>query len=174
MSAEASIARRYAAALFELSQEGIDVMGDLEKVAQVSMQEDGKSLLVNTQISAEDRAAIVLKAASVDSEYVSRLMVMLCSRSKGQLVALIHGMLDQMIREANAKVMVDVVVATELNAKQADKLKEVISAGLGKQVDLNVASDASILGGLVLNIGDRQIDHSVRGRLNGLKRALAV
>ncbi|MDQ6976764.1 MAG: F0F1 ATP synthase subunit delta [Ghiorsea sp.] len=31
-----------------------------------------------------------------------------------------------------------------------------------------------MLGGLILNIGDRQIDHSVRGRINGLKRALSV
>ncbi|MDX8384504.1 MAG: ATP synthase F1 subunit delta [Ghiorsea sp.] len=174
MSAEASIARRYATALFELHQEGTELLTDLSKVAEVASNEDAKALLVNTQISASDRAAIVLKAAAVDSECMSRLLVLLCSRNKAQLVGLIHDALDQMIREANAKVMVDVTVATALGAQQADKLKDVISQGIGKQVDLNVATDTAILGGLILNIGDRQIDHSVRGRLVGLKRAMSV
>ena len=83
-------------------------------------------------------------------------------------------MLEALIRESNAQVMIDVTVSGELSAALAGKLKESISSGLGKAVDLNVKSDASILGGLILNIGDRQIDHSVRGRIHGLKRALSV
>ncbi len=174
MSAERSIASRYATALFELYQEGVDVSADLGAVAQVVANEDAKELLINTQISAEDRASIVMKAAAVTSEHVSRLLVLLCSRNKSTLIAYISEMLEQMIRESNAQVMVDVTVAQELDAALADKLKDVISKGVGKKVDLNVATDASILGGLILNIGDRQIDHSVRGRLSGLKRALSV
>ena len=174
MSTERSIAGRYATALFELYQEGVDVSADLNKVAQVVANVDAKVLLINTQITAEDRAAIVMKAASVTSEQVSRLLVLLCSRNKATLIAHIDEMLEQKIRESKAQVMVDVTVASELDAGLADKLKEVISKGVGKKVDLNVATDASILGGLILNIGDRQIDHSVRGRLNGLKRALSV
>ena len=174
MSAERSIASRYATALFELHQEGIDVSAEINKVAQVVTNADAKAVLVNSQISAENRAAIVLKAATVTSEYVARLVVMLCSRNKATLLPLIDDILEQLIRESNAQVMVDVTVAHKLDAKLADKLKGVISSGIGKKVDLNVATDASILGGLILNIGDRQIDHSVRGRLNGLKRTLSV
>ncbi len=174
MSAERSIASRYATALFELYQEGVDVSADLNKVAQVVTNDDAKELLINTQITAEDRAAIVLKAASVASEELTRLLVLLCSRNKATLLPLIDDILEQMIRESNAQVMVGVTVAHKLDAKLADKLKDVISSGIGKKVDLNVATDASILGGLILNIGDRQIDHSVRGRLNGLKRTLSV
>lgn len=174
MSTERSIAGRYATALFELYQEGVDVSADLNKVAQVVTNEDAKELLTNTQITAEDRAAIVMKAASVTSEQVSRLLILLCTRNKATLITHIDEMLGQMIRESNAQVMVDVTVAGKLDVKLADKLKEVISTGIGKKVDLNVATDASILGGLILNIGDRQIDHSVRGRLDGMKRALSV
>lgn len=174
MSAERSIASRYATALFELYQEGVDVSTDLDKVAQVVVNEDAKELLVNTQIPAENRAAIVMKAAGINSEHVSRLLTLLCSRNKATLVGYINEMLGQMILESNAKVLVDVTVANALDAGLADKLKDVISKGVGKAVDLNVATDASILGGLILNIGDRQIDHSVRGRLDGLKRTLSV
>jgi len=56
----------------------------------------------------------------------------------------------------------------------ADKLKKAVGDGLGKKVDLSVVVDASILGGLILNVGDRQIDHSVRGRVESLKRTLSV
>jgi len=174
MSTERSIASRYATALFELHQEGVDLAADLDKVAQVTENKDAQALLLNSQISAEDRAKAVLKAASVKDEYILRLLVMLCSRNKATLLVYINEMLEKLIREANAQVMVEVTVAGKLNASLAGKLKESISSGLGKAVDLNVKSDASILGGLILNIGDRQIDHSVRGRINGLKRALSV
>lgn len=174
MSVERSIASRYAVALFELHQEGIDVAADLNRVAQVTENEDAQALMKNSQIAAEDRAKAILKAASVKDEHVLRLLVMLCSRNKATLVVYINEILEKLIREANAQVMVDVTVARDLNANLAAKLKESISSGLGKAVDLNVKTDASILGGLILNIGDRQIDHSVRGRINGLKRALSV
>jgi len=174
MSGERSIASRYAAALFELHQDGIDIASSLNKVAQVAGNEDAQALLKNTQITAENRAKAVLKAASVKDEHVLRLVVMLCARNKAVLLPYIDEMLEALIREANAQVMVNVTVASKLSAALASKLKESISSGLGKSVDLNVETDASILGGLVLNIGDRQIDHSVRGRINGLKRALSV
>jgi len=174
MSTERSIASRYATALFELYQEGMDVSADLSKIAEVVANEDAQALLVNAQISAEDRAAIVMKAAGVASEQVSRLLTLLCSRNKASLAGCISEILEQMILESNAKVLVSVTVASTLDAGLADKLKDTISKGIGKEVDLNVATDASILGGVILNIGDRQIDHSVRGRLDGLKRTLSV
>ncbi len=174
MSAERSIASRYAAALFELHQEGVDVAADLHKLAQVAQNEDAQALLMNAQYTAEDRAKIVAKAAAVEDERVLRLLVLLCSRNKSTLLPYIDEMLEAMIRESNAQVMIDVTVATDMDSVLTAKLKESISTGLGKKVDLNVTTDASIVGGLILNIGDRQIDHSVRGRLNGLKRALSV
>ncbi len=174
MSDERAIARRYAAALFELHQEGIDVTEGLNKVAQVATNDDAKALLINTQITAENRAGVVMKAASVKDKHVLRLVTLLASRNKATLLPSISEMLDKMVREANAQVMVNVTVAEDLDAALAGKLKETITSDIGKQVELNVQKDASILGGMILNIGDRQIDHSVRGRLNGLKRALSV
>jgi len=82
--------------------------------------------------------------------------------------------LEQLIRESNAQLMVEVTVAKDMSAALADKLKKAVGDGLGKKVDLSVVVDASILGGLILNVGDRQIDHSVRGRVESLKRTLSV
>ncbi len=174
MSGERAIASRYAAALFELHQEGIETLPSLHKVAQAAEVEEAQALLINSQISPEDRAKIMMKAAGVSDEYVMRLLVLLCSRNKTALLPFIDEILDTMIREEKAEVMVDVTVARELSSALADKLKQSIGAAIGKAVDLNVKTDASILGGLILNIGDRQIDHSVRGRIIGLKRALSV
>lgn len=174
MSNERSIASRYATALFELSQEGIDLAADLNKVAQVTLNEDAKAVLANSQISAEDRAAIILKAAKVTSEELKRLLVLLCSRNKASIVSLIDEKLEQLIRESKAQLMVEVTVAKDMSAALADKLKKAVGDGLGKKVDLSVVVDASILGGLILNVGDRQIDYSVRGRVDSLKRALSV
>ena len=57
MSAERSIASRYATALFELHQEGIDIAADLNKVAQVTENKDAQALLLNSQISEIGRAS---------------------------------------------------------------------------------------------------------------------
>jgi len=174
VSGERSIARRYAAALFELHQEGIDLTKDLQKIAQVAVNVDAKALLINSQIPAEKRAGIIMKAASIDDEHVLRLITILAARKKAALLPAISELLDQLVRDANAGVMVDVTVATKMDKALAAKLNESISSSLGKQVELNVHQDASIMGGMILNIGDRQIDYSVRGRLNGLKRALSI
>jgi len=174
MSTERSIAGRYATALFELYQEGMDVTSDLHGVAQVVENEDAAALLLNTQIAVKDRAAAVMKAASTKDAHVLRLIELLCVRNKSTLLPYIDEILDTLVRESKSQVMVDVIVAHDLDASLENKLKESISSGLGKAVDLSVSTDASIIGGMILNIGDRQIDRSVRGKLDGLKRAMSV
>lgn len=174
MSNERSIASRYAAALFELFQEGVDLASDLNKVAQVSLNNDAKALLANSQVSTDDRASIILKAGRVKSEELKQLVMILCARSKTVLLPLISEKLEQLIRESNAQVMIDVTVAKDIDTALAARLKKAVGDGLGKKVELNIVTDASIIGGLILNVGDRQIDYSVRGRIDSLKRTLSV
>jgi len=171
---EVTIARRYACALFELSQEGIDLSEDLSSLALVAENDDAKALMINTHISAQKRADLLCRVANTSNTSSKRLVTLLCHRNKASLLPQINEAFQKMLRDAKATVMIDVTVAADLTDDLKTQLNNAISQGIGKSVELNVKTDSSIVGGLILNIGDRQIDHSVRGRLDSLRRALAA
>lgn len=82
-------------------------------------------------------------------------------RAYGALVARFKG-------EATA----DVTVAEALSDKNLDALKSALKSVTGKDVALNVKVDPSIIGGLVVKLGSRMVDSSLRTKLNSIKHAM--
>ncbi len=66
----------------------------------------------------------------------------------------------------------DVTVAEPLSDKNLDALKTALKAVSGKDVTLNVKVDPSIIGGLVVKLGSRMVDSSLRTKLNSIKHAM--
>ena len=66
----------------------------------------------------------------------------------------------------------DVISAHALSAAQEKELMASLSSVTGKTVTLNVTVDASLLGGLIVKIGSRQVDTSLRTKLSTLKHTL--
>ena len=66
----------------------------------------------------------------------------------------------------------DVTVAEPLSDKNLDALKSALKAISGKDVTLNVKVDPSIIGGLVVKLGSRMVDSSLRTKLNSIKHAM--
>ncbi len=168
------IARRYARALFELESEGAKLSAGLKTLAEVARVKAVHDVLVDPQLPAEVQAAVLIKAAGKLPKELVRLVNMLCARGKGCLLPEIHELFEVMQREASAKVVAEVTAAVKLNTAVQDKLAKALAKALGKKVELKVSQDAGILGGVIIRIGDRQIDYSLRGRLEGLRRAIAA
>ena len=74
--------------------------------------------------------------------------------------------------DARGEVAADVTSAHPLSASQQEELKAALKGVTGKDVAINAAVDPSLLGGLVVKIGSRQIDTSLKTKLNSLKLAL--
>jgi F-type H+-transporting ATPase subunit delta len=74
------------------------------------------------------------------------------------------------VAEANKEVA-EVRSAIDLNDDQRKRLAEALGQATGKQVEVKVVVDPSVLGGIVAQVGDTVIDGSVRGRLDQLKNA---
>jgi F-type H+-transporting ATPase subunit delta len=74
--------------------------------------------------------------------------------------------------DARGEVAADVTSAHALSPAQQAELKETLKGVAGKDVALNLTVDPSILGGLIVRIGSRQIDSSLKTKLNSLKLAL--
>lgn len=66
----------------------------------------------------------------------------------------------------------DVTVAEALNDKNLDSLKAALKSVTGKDVVLNVKVDPSIIGGLIVKLGSRMVDSSLRTKLNSIKHAM--
>jgi F-type H+-transporting ATPase subunit delta len=88
-----------------------------------------------------------------------------------ELPAIIRQLVDLSAREADKEVA-EVRSAIPLTADQRDRLTKALNEATGKQVEVKVIVDPTVLGGLVAQVGDTVIDGTVRSRLEQLKNAL--
>ena len=182
MNAEDSIvsgvAGRYATALFELAVEAkaIDkVAGELDQVGKmIDESEDLTRLVMSPVFSAEDQVramGAILEKAGITG--ITENFVKLTARNR-RLFALpgMIGGFRKLVAQHRGEVSAQVTSAHELSADQVAELSAALKASLGKDVQLNRKVDADLLGGLVVRIGSRMIDTSLRTKLNSLKIAM--
>lgn len=172
------VADRYASSLFELALEAgvVEAVGaDLDKFqALLDESDDLKRLVASPVFSAEDQskavAAIVVKAGIV-SLAGNFLKVVANNR---RLFA-VPGMIAAYRTIAAAhrgEVVAEVTSAHALDEAQETELKAALKSVTGKEVTIALTVDPSILGGLIVKVGSRQIDTSLRTKLSTLKLAL--
>ena len=169
-----TVSRRYARALFELSQEGVDLAAGLSALAEVASVKEVQDFLELPDCTPEQKVKVLKKAVGSLSDELARLVAMLCERGKASLLPEINELFEEMAREAEERVVATVVVAVKPNAETRKKIEAAVADIAGKKVELEIVEDKQLLGGMVVNIGDRQIDCSVRGKLEGLRKAIAA
>jgi F-type H+-transporting ATPase subunit delta len=172
------VAERYASALFELARDesAIDrIEGDLQSVrAMLDATPDLRRMVESPVFSAEDQErAIGAVADSAGIKGLTGNFLRLIAR-KRRLFAL-PGMI-RVFRELAAKnrgeVTADVTSAHPLSDEQMQALRAALKAKLGKDVTLNTRTNPALLGGLVVKVGSRMIDSSLRTRLMNVKTQL--
>jgi len=172
----ALIARRYASALFELHQEK-DISFDrdmLMNAALLAAHENAASVIESPLYSKEVKATFVKAALKgKDGNVVTRLIDLLAGRNKLSLLPEIVIQFDELVAQACLTLEAQVTVATALDKREHTSLAKSLKALVGSDVTLNVVQDNAILGGLVIQMGDRKIDCSLRGKLDGLRRTIA-
>jgi len=166
------VSRRYARALFELEQEGVRLREPLAAVASVVVVPEVAGLLGKSGVPANRKAAVITRSAHNKSKEIERLVTMLCERNKAELLPEISELVEAMARQAASEIEADVVAAVKLDAAAKNSIAKALGKVVGRKVNLNVSQDAGIMGGLVVQIGDRQLDYSLRTRLQDLKRAM--
>lgn len=168
-----AISRRYAQALFELIQEGSDLGEGLTQLAAVASVKEVRQTLVTPSISAEVKIAILEKVCGGLPAELASLLALLGRRNKLQLLPEINAMVEQLIRDSESEISAVVTSAVKLTAKTQSEITAALTKQSGRKVRLETALDASLLGGIVVHIGDRQIDYSVRSRLESMRKTMA-
>jgi F-type H+-transporting ATPase subunit delta len=167
------ISRRYARAVFELIQEGAKLQDGLAALAAVAANVDVASVLASSAVPAGNKAAILVKASGKLPKELATLAGILCQRGKASLLPEISELVGDMVLQSQSEIVADVASATKLDAAAQKKIADALGKSLGRDVRLQVSEDKDLIGGLVVQIGDRQIDYSVRTRLQGLRKAIA-
>ncbi|CAG1001699.1 F-type H+-transporting ATPase subunit delta [Rhizobiaceae bacterium] len=172
------VAERYAGSLFDLAAQSnavAAVEGDLTRFETLlDRSEDLQRLVKSPVFSADDQFKAI--AAIADKAGIAGLtgnFLRVVARNR-RLFA-IPGMIKAFRRiaaEQRGEVSAEVTSAHALSPAQMTELKAALKGVAGKDVSLSVTVDPSLLGGLVVRIGSRQIDTSLKTKLNSLKLAL--
>jgi len=176
MARRETAARRYAEAAFEVAQRDGTVDAwrtELETAAAVLGDERIARHLANPAVALEERATVVDDAlGSVISKPVRNLIQLQLKRGR---IAEIGRVADEFRRLDNRRQGITVATArtaAELTPDEVRALTTRLEQFTGGRVELDVTVDPSLLGGLVVRVGDRLIDGSVRGRLERLRNQL--
>lgn len=172
------VAGRYATALFELARDekSVDaVKADLDKFeAMVADSADLERLVRSPVFTAEEQIkglSAVLDKAGIGGTSAKFLKVLTANRrlfAVRDVIRAYRSLVARFKGEASA----EVTVAEQLSDKNLEALKGALKSVTGKDVDLKVKVDAAIIGGLVVKLGSRMVDSSVRTKLNSIKNAM--
>ena len=173
------IAGRYATALFELALEekAVDaVKQDLDRFDALIVESPDLNRLVRSPVFSADEQlkalSAILDKAGISGIAANFLRVITTNRRLFAVRDMIRGYRTLRARH-RGEVTAQVTVAEKLNDKNLDALKSALkSVTGGKDIDLEVNVEPAIIGGLVVKVGSRMIDSSLRTKLNAIKLAM--
>lgn len=176
---DTAVASRYALALFETARQ----RGHEEAVAQglfsavsVLRQSDKLgSVLQHPLLSCQDKKRLLLKALGEKySPLFEDFIELLLERKRLNMLPWIAQQFDKKSREVRGEVKAKVVSAIPISDSQEKSLERILSEATEKKVTVDVSVDPNILGGLVIRIEDKVLDHSIMGQLRRMREHIFI
>jgi F-type H+-transporting ATPase subunit delta len=174
----ASLAGRYASALFDLARDQRQIESvskSLEALSQALVDsKDFKELVTSPLVSREEAGKAFAALASelgLDSVTTNFLGVLAKNGRKNQLRPVIRAF-RRLAAEHRGETTADVITARPLNDDQLAALRQQLRARAGRDVNIDATVDPTLLGGIVVKLGSQQIDASIRTKLNRLAQAM--
>ena len=172
------MAGRYATALFELAEGANSLDATASDLADVSAlineSDDLRRLVLSPVFSADEQGraiATVLERAGIKGLVANFIGLVIHNRRLFALPDMIRGF-NAMLAVKRGEMTADVASAHALSDAQIQSLKASLKSATGRDVQINATVDASLLGGLVVKVGSRMIDSSLKTKLNSLKLAM--
>ncbi len=172
------VAKTYSEALFEVAieQDQLDLIhAELGAVSDIFEENaDFFEVFRTPKINKEERKAIIEEVFSKTvSQEVMNFLKILIDKKRGSAIHGIRREFDRMVNEHKGIVKAIVESAVELTETEQERLKAELARTTGKTILLSNKINPEVVGGLVIRIGDKVIDGSVRSRLATLKDSLA-
>jgi len=177
-SISSGIAERYATAIFEISKESKSLpkleANITDLAAALADSADLRDVISSPVLTRADQGAAIAaigKKMGLEAVLQNGLSLMAEKRRLFVLPQLI-AQLRAMIAEDKGEVTADVTSAKALTKTQVTKLAKSLKASVGKDVNINATVDESLIGGLVVKVGSKMIDTSIRSKLNSLQNVM--
>jgi len=172
------MAGRYATALFELALEAsaVDsVLADLKRFDALLDESADLRRLVRSPVFTADAQlnalAAVLDKAEIGGLAAQFLKVVTSNRRLFSVRNIVKAY-GALVARHKGEVTAYVTVAEPISDAHSDEIRNTLNAVTGKDVRVDVKVDPSIIGGLVVKLGSRMVDSSLRTKLNALKHAM--
>lgn len=165
-------------ALFELARDekSVDaVMADLNKFDAMLAESQDLNRLVRSPVFTSDIQGKALGAVLAQAGITGIAANFLKLLTANRRLFIIRDAITSfraLVAKYKGEATADVTVAEALNDKNLDSLKAALKSVTGKDVVLNVKVDPSIIGGLIVKLGSRMVDSSLRTKLNSIKHAM--
>lgn len=178
-SITAGLAGRYATALYQLAMESKkvdDILHDLNSFNElIHKNEELQTLIISPVFGADEKAAAITQILKKADASTLAIQFVGTIAKNGRLFA-ISSIISAFIKEVDkrrGKISAEVVSAIPLDDKRQAKIQEsIISFANAKDVSLVMRVDPSLIGGLVIRIGSRMFDTSLKTKLNRLESAM--
>ncbi|MFV0513314.1 MAG: F0F1 ATP synthase subunit delta [Jhaorihella sp.] len=177
-SIAASIAERYATAIFEIAQDNKNLdglesgIGDLD--AALTESADLRALIGSPLISRDEQKAAISAIASKMglAPVLGKSLALMAEKRRLFVVPQLIAALRVLLADARDEVTAEVASAKALTKAQTEKLAATLTERVGKTVTINATVDENLIGGLVVKVGSKMIDTSIRSQLNSLQNAM--
>ena len=167
--------KRYAQAIFQLAleQDQLDQWdGDLEFAAGV-LQDDGfKALLSHADVAVADKLKAVEAVMEQIHPTVRNMVSLLVTKSMVGVVQDVRTSYSELLDSHRGRQRVQVTSAVPLEPPELDRITRFVANLVRQEVVVTTDVDESILGGIVIQIGDRLLDGSTRSRLDSLRNRM--
>lgn len=172
------VANSYGEALFELAIDKNaldDILQEVECIKKVFEENaDFKKFLSHPQISKEEKISVIEKVfKDKASNDIVGLLVIIVKKDRYNEIDAIFDYFVNKVKEHNNIGVASVTSAVELNDEQKKKIVDrLVELTKYKEFEISYIVDKSILGGLIIRIGDRVVDSSLKNKLNSMTSVL--
>jgi ATP synthase F1 delta subunit len=172
------IARVYAQALFEAARDTdqLDEIHDqLDEFAD-AMQEsnDMRVFFFSPYFSSTEKREAIKAAISGASDELVNFLELLVEKHRMPAIFQIRDRFDDLWAEAKGRLEVKLTSAVELDSDVVEKVRGEVERQTDREIDMTSEIDPEILGGLVLQVGNKVLDASVRSKLDRLRKEVAA
>ncbi|MEM1130886.1 MAG: F0F1 ATP synthase subunit delta [Pseudomonadota bacterium] len=177
-SISSGIAERYAAAVFELAQDDntlATLEADVDALDTALAESGDLAAMVQSPVYSRDQqqhAIASIASAMGLSPVTGNTLALMASKRRLFVLPQLIEQLRAMIADAKGEVTAEITAATALTDAQRDRLASVISSNVGKNVKVITTVDESLIGGLIVKVGSRMIDTSIKAKLANLQNVM--
>lgn len=177
-SISTGIAERYASAVFDLAKEAKKVKAietDLEALQGALTDSEDFRSLISSPVYSRDEQGTAITALSKKmklSPTMGNTLALMASKRRLFVLPQLVRQLRDMIAADKGEITAEVTSAKALTKAQSDKLAKSLKATTGKTVTLQASVDETLIGGLIVKVGSKMIDTSIRSKLNSLQNVM--